>query len=244
MKPLIRYALFLIVLLSLNACDSEEIYEVGDVRYTDSSALFGVWEWTDKSINMMGYEHAPIYYVLRRDSSYYVSGKVLSTGKGWYYVGKVNWSLHDGNKVQFDRNWQGLFDNALGVYSINGSNKGVEFNGIPYYAFTFSDPDSVYQAIQTYGVGYDGWIAYYTGDLDYAVLSDVTDGNNERNIRLALDSCYQAHQGAASLKDVCDVWDYRKVSMPLFDVLLQHVDTLSSTEIWKALEANAAKWNQ
>lgn len=244
MKPLIRYALYLMTLLSLNACDSEEIYEVGDVRYTDSSALFGVWEWTDKSINEYNIVHPPVYYLLGRDTSYYVSGKVLSTGEAWYDVGRVDWSLHDGNKVQFSRNWQGLFDNALVIYSINKTNKGFDYNGGRYYAFTLSDPDSVYLALQIFGVGYGGGLMYDMSKPDYAVLSDVTDGNNERNIRLALDSCYQAHQGAENLKDVCDVWDYRKVNMPLFDVLLQHVDTLSSTEIWKALETEAAKWNQ
>ena len=244
MKPLIRYALFLIALLSLNACDSEEIYEVGDVRYTDSSALFGVWEWTDKSINEYNIVHPPVYYVLNKEASYYLSGVIRETGVAWFDVGKIDWSLHDGRALKLSRNWQGLFDNALHVYPVDTAGKGFIYNGVRSYAFTLSDPDSVYQAIQTFGVGYGGYITYDMGDLDYAVLSDVTDGNNERNIRLALDSCYQAHQGAASLKDVCDVWDYRKVSMPLFDVLLQHVDTLSSTEIWKALEAYAAKWNK
>ncbi len=243
MKPLIRYALFLIALLSLNACDSEEIYEVGEVRYTDSSALFGVWEWTDKSISDFGFEHAPVYYVLNNSASYYLSGKVYGDTLGWFYVGSVNWSLKDGRLLQLNQNWTYLFDMGVKSYYSDKAEYGYDLKGVHYNVFTVSNPDSVYQAIQRFSV----YLTDSTNQsiyLDYAVLSDVTDGNNERNIRLALDSCYQAHQGAASLKDVCDVWDYRKVSMPLFDVLLQHVDTLSSTEIWKALEAYAAKWNK
>lgn len=234
----ICYTYFLLCLFLLQACLPEDTYLVEEVHFNQESQLYGVWEWRDRSLSMIGLTAPPFYYILNGDSSYYSSGLILSNGMGLYYIGKINWTLHDGRFVSMSPDWRSMFNNAFYLYEFDKSGCGFDYNGVHYCAYTVSDPDSLQEALMRFGVD-NGKLLLKTHYPDYAITSAGRIGGGQRYLRMVSEHCYLSNMGARSLENACTVSEFKEVDMPVFQAMLSHVDTLSSTEIWEVLQDEA-----
>lgn len=195
------------------------------------------------SLSFTGYgsgeiEAPPFYYILNGDSSYYSSSLILPNGVEYYEIGEIDWSMRDGRYVSITPHWARLLDNAFYLYPVDTTGCGFDYNGVHYYAFTVSDPDSLEVALMKFGVD-NGKLLYNTHNPDYAITSAGRIGGGQRYLRMVSQHCYQANMGARSLENACTVSEFKEVDMPVFQAMLSHVDTLSSTEIWEVLKEAA-----
>lgn len=233
------HALLLLATLLFVSCETEETYQVQDVSYADKSELYGIWRWKDSGMRVTGYDPLPIYYVLGDSASFYLEGGVVRSGRASYRVGNIEWEFGNERSIGVNLDWGSLFANAFHVYSVDKSECGFSYNDITYCAFTVSNVDSLNEAIMKFGVD-RGAPLYTINAPSYVVASDVVDKNKQRFLRTVTESCYQANADASTLENLCEVTEFQKVEMPELAQILANVDTLSSTEIWQVLEAEAA----
>ena len=226
--------------LMFTGCISpEEAAEVENVNIKKESELYGAWKYVYQGISgYLGDNTTPYYYVLGKDSSYFIEAGVSEdSSRAVFSVFPLNWDLSNGRKLLFSNNpkyfvydvWsaESVYDRQPMIF--HSSVKGIEGS----YVYTVSNLDSIVEAVRQINANNEPIDLYFeVPDSLSLVIIQYGELNGKKRIHTVLESCYQDHAEAQNLKDLCDVNIFEKDDLLDLKGILSQVDTVSSTDIW------------
>lgn len=244
MNKIIRLLLGSMAISLLAGCLSTEDQNVENVSISNPSELYGTWIYKsqDAVTGYLGDNTTPYYFVLSDVRSYFIQGGASSDSSfGSFTLIPLQWSLSKGNVLTFSPNVSRF------IHSLRSPQPPVyrdQVKGIDSaQVYTVSNVDSIVTAfhiLDSLNLVNNPYESIESVDsTSIVIIQHLKDSEHlvrgYEQINTVKEYCYQAHEGATNMKDLCEVTVYEKDANLDLTGLLSKVDTLSSTVVWQDL---------